>query len=269
MKKIVFFDLDGTLLNEEKEIIIENKEAIAKARNNGIEVVICSGRPQSQVLYYQKIAGAGNYIITTNGAGIYDIETKQQLYSCGLDKDFCKLFYKYVLDNDLFFRIDTKYARYFNKEENRIFDEVLFKEEPEEFFNENLVEQFSISSVDSKQVDDVIKYLENFNDLKVENRYFFYTNNKNYDTINIINKNASKGNAIRGLCKYLKIDLKDSIGFGDDYNDISMFKAVGYSICMGNAKDEVKVFAKEVIDDNNNPGISKVLYQVIEENKKV
>lgn len=268
MKKIVFFDLDRTLLNSDLDVLEENKKAIMNARENGVEIAICSGRQQSQVRFYQEKSGAGRYIITTNGAEIYDTLEEEQLFNCSLESEFCKILYDYVIKNDLFFRIDTKYARYFNDESTRFSDEVLFEEEPNKFFDENIVLQFSIGSKDSTKIDKVVEYLNNFPDVKIEMRYISKLTPEPLDIINVLNKNASKGNAIRGLCKYLKIDFKDAVCFGDDYNDISMFQAVGYPIAMRNACDELKNMAKEVTSDNNEPGIAEVLNRMIEENKE-
>ena len=268
MKKIVFFDLDRTLLNSDLEVLEENQEAIKKALENNIEIVICSGRQQSQVRYYQEKAGAGRYIIAANGAEIYDTLEEEQLFNCSLEKEFCRELYNYAVDKDLFFRIDTRYARYFNQEQNRLLDEILFDEEPNKFFNDNNVLQFSIGSVDSKKIDELIGYLRRFPNVKVECRYTSRITEDKLDIINILNKNASKGNAISGLCKYLKIDSKDAFAFGDDYNDLSMLEAVGHPIAMENACDELKSIAEEVISDNNKPGIAEVLNRIIEENKE-
>lgn len=270
MKKIIFFDLDGTLLTKEKRVLLESKEAIKRARENGMEVVICSGRTPSAAKFYQQEAGAGRYVITTNGTAIFDTLEEELLYSCPLEKEFCKSFYDYVIKNDLFFRIDNKYGRYFNQERNRVFDEILFDEEPEKFFEENMILQFSVGSKNSQDIDDTIQvFLKNFPDVKVENRFIASGTADKLEIINVINKNASKGNAVMGLCKYLKISTDDAVAFGDDNNDISMLKVVGHPIAMGNARDEIKYLAKEVASTNNEPGISKILDRFIEENKEL
>ena len=77
----------------------------------------------------------------------------------------------------------------------------------------------------------------------------------------MINKNASKGNAIYGLCKYLKIDLKDVIVIGDDKNDLSMFKVAGVSVAMENASRELKKEADEITKSNIQNGVAEVLYK--------
>lgn len=268
MTKIIFLDLDGTLLTEEKYVLEESKKSIKKAIENGIEVVICSGRQKEAIIKYQKEAGTGRFVITTNGAEIYDTGSEEQLYNCSIEKKYLRMIFKYILENDLFFRIDTKYARYFNQERNRITeDEILFDEDLEKFIEENDILQISIGSKDSKDIDNVVKFLNKFSDIKIENRYITEITADRLDVINIINKNASKGNAVLGLCKYLKINPEEAVAFGDDYNDLSMLRAVGHSVAMGNAFEDIKYIASEVTKTNNEPGISEVLYRLIEENK--
>lgn len=270
MTKIVFFDLDGTLLNKEKHVLAENKEAIKNALENNIEVVICSGRQKGAVRMYQEEAGSGRYVITTNGAEIYDTKEEEQLFNCSLEKSFARMFYDYMLENDLFFRIDTKYARYFNQERNRVTkDEILFDENPDKFFEETDILQISIGSMESDKIDKAVEFLKSFPDIKIENRYITEITADKLDVINIINKNASKGNAALGLCKYLKIDPKEAVAFGDDYNDVSMLKAVGHPVAMGNAFEDIKQIACEVTKTNDEPGISEVLNRLIEENKEL
>ena len=120
--------------------------------------------------------------------------------------------------------------------------------------------------------------IENNFYIRIETSYCRYVNSKDYFvkyeiildnpdehaakawSANIINKNASKGNAIHGLCKYLKIDIEDVIAMGDDSNDISMMKTVGLGVAMGNAGDDVKKYAKEIAKTNMENGVAEILY---------
>ena len=265
MKKIVFFDLDGTLLTSKKEILQENIEAIKKARNNGIEICICSGRPITAAKKYKEMSGAGRYIISTNGAEIFDTEENEELFSVSLEQQFCINLYEYAVKNNLFMRIDTKYGRYVNIERYKILDDMLFQEDYKKFFKGNNILQFSIGSRDSKIIDEIVKEIKQDCNISIANRFASGMLPDELDIINIVNSCASKGNAILGLCKYLKIPQKDSIGFGDDYNDISMMNSVGYGVAMGNSFDEVKAVAKEIITTNDEPGIAKFLNNLISE----
>ena len=64
---------------------------------------------------------------------------------------------------------------------------------------------------------------------------------------------------MNGLCKFLKIDIKDVIAIGDGLNDISMIKTAGLGVAMENAEKEVKEIADEITSTNLENGVAKIL----------
>ena len=87
MYKIIFIDIDGTLRNDKKEITEKTKEAIQKAIEKGIYVVICSGRPTKYVEEVSKETLASNYVIGCNGGEIYDYKEKKTMYINALENE--------------------------------------------------------------------------------------------------------------------------------------------------------------------------------------
>ena len=85
--------------------------------------------------------------------------------------------------------------------------------------------------------------------------------------IHVNNPTISKGNAMAGLCKFLKIDLKDTVAIGDKINDISMIKMAGLGVAMGNATEDVKKVADFITTTNDEDGVAKVLENILEKNK--
>lgn len=80
MIRLIAFDMDGTVLNDEKKILKETKEALEQAARAGIEIVPATGRPFcgiSDEIYH--LEGV-QYVLTTNGAGIYERDSKTCLY---------------------------------------------------------------------------------------------------------------------------------------------------------------------------------------------
>ena len=77
MYKLVAIDLDGTLLNSYGEVSENTKEEIKKAINNGVEVVLASGRPISSVEDLANDLHANHYLISGNGAIVYDMQKSQ------------------------------------------------------------------------------------------------------------------------------------------------------------------------------------------------
>lgn len=267
MKKIIFFDLDGTLLNDKKEILEESKIAIQKAKENGIQIVLCSGRQKSIVNPYRELADTGRYIICSNGAEIYDCVEKESLFLCEIEKDICFYLYNLAIEKDFLIRCDTPYGRYINDMKYYWLNEIELTENIEDFLYENKILQLTIGAPNEKAINEIIELLKENRNVKIENKYCSHLNGQEMWLINVINTSVSKGNGIFGLCKYLKIDIKDSVGFGDDLNDLSMMKTVGFGVAMGNAHPEIKKLAQKVIGNNNESSIAKYIDEIIEENR--
>ena len=87
MYKIVAIDLDGTLLNSFGEITPNTKEVLKKAIEKGVLVVLASGRPVSAIENIANEIGAEEYLISGNGALVYDIKEKKIVYDKFLSKD--------------------------------------------------------------------------------------------------------------------------------------------------------------------------------------
>lgn len=263
MYKAVFLDLDGTLLTDDKQVSEENKKAIKYAQGKGGIVCICSGRQKDAVKAYKELAGCDRYMICSNGTQIYDCDNEEELFSCSLDQDVCNILTKLVVENDFYIRIETSYCRYVNSKDYFIKYEVILEDNKELFklIEDNKILQITIGTKTEEDIKKVVKYIENLNrnDIKIENVFAPDKHASDAWSANIINTNASKGNAIHGLCKYLKIDINDVIAIGDDNNDISMIKNVGLGVAMGNASEDVKTCAKEITKTNMENGVAEIL----------
>ncbi len=82
----------------------------------------------------------------------------------------------------------------------------------------------------------------------------FSSGNHNFE---IVNKHTSKGASLERLACNLNISLDETMAFGDNYNDVSMFEKVKYSVAMGNADENIKSICKLVADTNYNNGVAK------------
>ena len=108
MYKAVFLDLDGTLLDDNKKISEENKEAIKQAKEKGVQIFLCSGRQQNLVKDYKNEINASDYIICCNGAEIYDCNSKQELFSANLPEDIVYNLYDYANSRNYLDRKSTR-----------------------------------------------------------------------------------------------------------------------------------------------------------------
>lgn len=261
MYKAVFLDLDDTLLDSNKNISEENKEAIKYVKEKGGLVCIASGRSIEASKMFYNMANPSRYIIYSNGAGIFDYETDEKLFSADIEKELCLKLYEYSIENGLGIRIDTPYGRYISDEKYAIsLDIVLENNEGINIIKENDILQISfLTEIEEKRSMAIDFVKQNIpKTLKIEN--IFKTGMKEeFFAINIVNANVSKGNAINGLCKYLKIDIKDVIAIGDGLNDISMIKMAGLGVAMENGEPELKKVADEITNTNLENGVAKIL----------
>ena len=86
----------------------------------------------------------------------------------------------------------------------------------------------------------------------------------NYNWFTIGSIEASKGNALIKLAEYLNIPIENTVAIGNDYNDISMLKVAGLSVCVDNAVEEVKQYANYITLSNNEDGVAVVLEKILE-----
>lgn len=256
MYKIVFFDLDGTLLTDEKTVLEENKREIKRVNKLGVETVICTGRQANAVQCYKEMAGTGRFVICTNGAEIYDYREEKVIYKSVIKKQTVLELCNIAEKTNYLLKIDTLNARYINNMEYSQVGEIEINQTIKELLDDNEILQVSIGSTNRKELDNLVHQIQRLSDVKVEN-YFYFKNNM--WILNIVNKEVSKGNAVKLLCDYLSITSNNAIAFGDDINDISMLTSVGYGIAMENAIDKLKNIARKIIGNNNEESIAKEL----------
>ena len=264
MYKLIFFDLDGTLLNDKKEILEENITEFKRLKEIGIHTVLCSGRQINSLKYYQNLAHSSQFIITTNGAEIYDTKNNKELFLNTISKENFHFLNKIAQKLNLVLKIDTSNARYVSNTKYASIEEIKFENDIDKIANKEKILQVSLGHTSKSLISSVVSEVTKNSNLTVAN-IFQFNKEKNENKIwfiNIVNSTVSKGNAVKELCKILKIDKENTMAFGDDLNDISMLNSVGYGIAMGNSITSLKEIAKEVISDNNTPGIASILKRI-------
>ena len=133
-------------------------------------------------------------------------------------------------------------------------------EKDKEVSNEELkkIVQVSVSDSDLEKMKKFKEYLKNFDS---NNEKIALKPSKNY-YCDITSKKVSKGNAVKSICEYLKINTNEIIAIGDGENDISMFEITPNSIAMENAVPLAKEKAKYQTLSNNENGVAHVLKNI-------
>lgn len=108
MYKLVAIDLDGTLLNSYGEVTPKTKEALQKAKSQGIEIVLSSGRPISSTESLAVELGVDNYLISGNGAAVFDIQNQKLICDRFLSKEQVLNIAKLCEENSFFYNVYTE-----------------------------------------------------------------------------------------------------------------------------------------------------------------
>ena len=269
MYKAIFIDIDGTLRDNNRNISNITIETIKKVTKKGILVILCSGRPRKYTEDISKTCKASNYIITSNGASIYDYEKNEVLYINKMDKTAIIELYRIAEKINSRFIMDSIESRVVNKLKNLDGSEVELKTSIEEFVNKNDIVQCVISDTDFDKMKSIKEQIEKVENVEIKNEHKNLIDetaprkgSAYYDLASI---ESNKGNAIKEFCKIKNIDLKDVVAIGDSINDIPMFKVVGHSVVMGNANDKVKEYADEITVSNEDDGVAVFLEKLLKE----
>lgn len=254
--KLIVTDLDGTALNNNKDISEETIEAFKKCREKGIHVAIATARYIVGASYYAKKLHA-DFQILTDGTLVY--QDGRLIYSRTMTIDMTNNIInelkKYGYTSHIAIPTTTALYRYPN-------DELDYSNKSNNIKCDHSPGlYFDIDKPFSEEACKIVAHISNDNDAKAiaekcRCEYFHYRGETTYT---FFHKKASKLDAISHLAAHLGISLADIYAFGDDINDIEMIEHCGYGIAMENALDIVKEKADFVTASNEENGVAKVL----------
>lgn len=287
--KLFVTDLDGTLLSTDHTLSPYSLEALNNAMENGLPVCIATGRSYSDILEIIKDFRIRPYIISSNGASIYDNEGKK-IYSISIPKDQVKEIIEYLHGQNLEYEVADDEYTYITKESLDILhkeledvgsqDSTKKKELEQDILglvlsqgNLKVVEDMEslLNSIDSgNSVSSISAYLN-----KIHKTMEYFSMDKRLRTFSswkynfeMTSSKTSKGIALEHLCQLLDIELKDVAAIGDNYNDLSMIKIAGIKGAMGNGVEHIKAMADYIAPTNDENGAVKFLESLMEKNKE-
>lgn len=253
MKKAVFFDIDGTIvdcLNGLTDMTPRVKKAIGALKTNGDYVFIATGRPYAFLNEALRNFGFDGFILT-NGA--YVKVKEKCIYKESIKKDFIKkltynfeqLNIQYILQGEKYSYIKDEY-----KKLHSFYDSYsISKQYLEGTYNLEDIDTYKIEMLcnDKKGID----YC-----LSLGNGDSYHTHNMDENSFELYSKTNTKASGILKVLEGLNIPIENSYAFGDGKNDIEMLSTVGCGIAMKNADDFVKSYASKVTGSVQNDGVA-------------
>ena len=268
MNKILFTDLDGTLLNNDSMISDRTKKSLDSMISSGNKLVLSSGRPLDSILEVKEQAGIsypGIFIIANNGSLIYDCDRKKNILELRLTFEDVSFVWDLALKMNLHIQTYTDSAIITPFKDDEICSYQKKIHLPAIYTNSPLSilknPPFKLLAIDLNNK----KHLTSFSDAlskKFSNRLSTIFSNDHY--LEIFSSKAGKGNALLYLCNYLNIPIANSFAAGDAMNDLSMLLASGHSIAMCNADQSLKDIAKIVtLYSNNENGLANIIMKYL------
>ncbi len=258
--KILVTDIDGTLLDDEHELPSGNFEALKRLHDAGGKIALCTGRSLKSVADFEKKLGLnvkGNYGIGFHGARIHDSFTGEVVKEFKIGVNILKQVLELAKEYDFSILIHDSDRLYSNKmDENIRYYEDRCKDTCEIVDFDDLKSDISkiILKGDQEQLQKFALSIPE--DLKAQCTHFFASST----LYEFISKDASKGNALKYLCEVLNIDIKESVGAGDNYNDMTLITDSGLGVAVKNAVPAIIEAADYVTEnDNNNCAIEEVV----------
>lgn len=265
MIKLIAIDMDGTLLNEHHLVTEKVKQAIKKASEAGIKIVLCTGRPVHAVYDYFKELDLPqdeeDYVISLNGTVVQKTTDWEIVYSHQLDHSQLKRAEKLIEPFKMNFTYFDEKNYYYTGEATEMlqFDADLLGMEAIHLPLEELPPELTIFKAMYVAEEAELNHLTaSMPAFIAEN--FYPIRSLSY-VFELLPQGANKGEALTGLATKLGFTKEEVMAIGDGENDIDMMKAAGTSVAMGNAVDSIKQIAKHVSKSNQEDGVAHAIYE--------
>lgn len=267
--QLICIDLDGTLLDRKQKINPRTIEVLKKAHQEGIHIVISTGRLYSDAEHYSKLLGVDSPIIASNGSIIKDTGERQSIYINGFDESLITRIYEVVNQHNQKLSVYTSdkmyisnfkifsliyYERLMNKGNNKtklryIFTKKHFKRILKKERNQIL--KCEVFDYNLERIETIRRSLKMIDAIETVSSVDF--------CIEITKKGVSKGDAVKILSEYYGINRQAIIAIGDSENDLTMIEYANMGVAMGNASEVLKNKANYITDTNDELGVAKAV----------
>ncbi|CAM4306903.1 Cof-type HAD-IIB family hydrolase [Listeria ivanovii] len=272
----IILDIDGTLLSDNKEITPTTKKALITAQQNGVKLILASGRPTTAMHLYAEQLEMDKYhgfLVSYNGAKVIDCQTNEELFSQALTVTEGKAVLEHMKQFDVKVMIDKDDYMYVNN----VFDsfvpyrgeEINIIEYESRGGNFKLCEKDDLAAFLDSPISKILTagdpaylqenyqammepFKESFNCVFTADFYFEFTA-----------QGIDKAKALDTVLKPIGISTENLIAFGDGHNDITMVRYARTGVAMSNAVSELKEVADLITLSNNEDGIAHMLTSLI------
>lgn len=259
-KKVLFFDIDGTLLDTHRGISHIPQSVLdemKRLQGLGHKLFICSGRPKPMMTKEMLNSGFDGFIL---GNGSYVEIDGKSIYEDRMDETLARKTVEMLEKLECGYFLETATHIYTNPENNDLYDffmkigfgKILTTEFNKEEVMDRLIKIEANVTDENREkithyIDHDFGYVINYDEHGSENAFEIYS------------PTISKAVGIQKILDYYDLKKEDTYAFGDGKNDIEMVQYCEVGVAMGNAVDELKAVADIVCESIEDDGLAKIL----------
>ncbi len=267
--RLIALDLDGTLLNDAKELTERTQRALKAASERGIEIVLSTGRPVTalpqEVAHFPYI----KYALTADGARIENLRTGELLFEGLIPKEMVRPIYDIFDDYDVIEEIYIKGQGYISERDIDHLEEYTTNPAHAVYARRTRKRVKDIHDLLDQDIDKAHALFKSFEDREDAMRRIREIADLELCDAFPINLEVSapginKGEGLKILGEKLGIETKDMMAFGDSNNDAAMLQTAGIAVVMDNAYESVKEIADMIAPSNEEDGVAAVIEQMLE-----
>ncbi|TFZ19346.1 HAD family phosphatase [Limosilactobacillus fermentum] len=264
MKKMIALDLDNTLLNDQKEISPANTKILRRLHEQGIKVVLCTGRPINAIWHLIEqldLTRPDDFTITFNGGLVINNQSRKALYQNGLSKEDLVPVHDFmaarrlpmdVLDFEQIYEIDPDHRSLYRQTVKNIrFEDTTF----EQLAAEDHVYAKNVMAIPAEEMPAVKS--EVLATDRITKRVQVVQSQPHI--LEFLPQGSDKAVGIKHLLNHFGLDFADLMAFGDADNDAGMLKAAGDGVVMANGLPAVKAIADHETASNEEDGVARYL----------
>lgn len=262
--RLIALDMDGTLLRSDKSLDPATVRDIEEAAGQGVQAVYGTGRAMIELLSYVRQIPAMRYAVCLSGALVYDFKEQKSIFRRELSGAYVGEIASMAEKYDAMLHFLTE------RESIVRVDQVSHMSD----FHMGIYQPMFLEL--TRKVDDMAEEAGRYDSIPKVNVYFRSARDRAeaYEALKhlplsfafaegaSLEMNAAgvtKASGLRALANYLGISMEETVGIGDADNDRAMLEAVGLSVAMGNASDDIRVLCDVATEDNDHNGVGKAI----------
>lgn len=264
--QLIAFDMDGTLLNSNKQISPETLNAIKRATDAGKTVILCTGRNLAELNAFTEIIPGLRYLDCVSGACVYDLKEKKTLYSQALDPGIVKKLMEFGMEEGAMIHVLSERSIVQKDQQSHMadfhmgiyqtmFDQITDK--LENIYNSFCEEPFPVLKLNLYHRDEAsrARTVERIKAAGLETALALAEST----SLECSAKGIDKGVGLKKLYEHLGLPLEQTIAVGDADNDTMALKTAGLAVAMGNATEPIKALADVIVADCDHNGCAEAI----------